>query len=196
MVSQNNEAEVLLNYFKEYKGTLLSLGENDGKTFSNSFNLIKAGWGGDLVEPIYKPYSEMKLLHNPNDNVRCHNFGISTQNEVRNIFSPDDTLIASLIESEVQKWNTPYNQIKCQFYDFETAKTLFKYQKFDFITIDCEGMDYEILQQMNLSELGCKCICVEYSGNQMALALIRAYCESHGLKNEILLNFENIILTV
>ena len=44
--SQNNEQNIILNYFKNYKGTLLDLGANDGITFSNSYAdliiLIKA----------------------------------------------------------------------------------------------------------------------------------------------------------
>lgn len=196
MVSQNNEADVVINYFNGYVGSLLSLGENDGKTFSNSYDLIQLGWSADLVEPIYKPYYAMKTLHESNPKVKCHNFGISSQNEVRNIFSPEDTLIASLIESEVKKWNTPYSQVECQFYTYKTAYKKFNNIKFDFITIDCEGMDLEILRQIDLLNLGCKCICVEYSGNQETLKAIREYCALDGLKKELLLNFENVILAV
>lgn len=195
MVSQNNEAEVVINYFNGYVGSLLSLGENDGKTFSNSYDLIQLGWSADLVEPIYKPYYAMKTLHESNPKVKCHNFGISSHNEVRNIFSPEDTLIASLIESEVKKWNTPYSQVECQFFDFYTAHERFINNVFDFITIDCEGMDLEILRQIPL-RFGCKCVCVEYSGNQETLKAIREYCGEHGLKKELLLNFENVILAV
>lgn len=196
MVSQNNEAEVVINYFNGYVGSLLSLGENDGKTFSNSYDLIQLGWSADLVEPIYKPYHAMKTLHESNPKVKCHNFGISSQNEVRNIFSPEDTLIASLIESEVKKWNTPYSQVECQFYTFDRAFKKFRNLWFQFITIDCEGMDLEILKQIDLLDLGCKCICVEYSGNQENLKAIREYCALDGLKKELLLNFENVILAV
>ena len=195
MVSQNNEAEVVINYFNGYVGSLLSLGENDGKTFSNSYDLIQLGWSADLVEPIYKPYYAMKTLHESNPKVKCHNFGISSQNEVRNIFSPEDTLIASLIESEVKKWNTPYSQVECQFYTFERAFKKFRNMWFQFITIDCEGMDLEILKQIDLLDIGCMCICVEYSGNQETLKAIREYCGEHGLKKELLLNFENVILS-
>ena len=196
MVSQNNEAELVINYFNGYVGSLLSLGENDGKTFSNSYDLIQLGWSADLVEPIYKPYYAMKTLHESNPKVKCHNFGISSQNEVRNIFSPEDTLIASLIESEVKKWNTPYSQVECQFYTFKTAYERFKNLCFEFITIDCEGMDLEILKQLPLGFLGCQCICVEYSGNQDNLQAIRSYCAQYDLKNELALNFENVILAV
>lgn len=197
MVSQNNEAEVVLNYFNGHVGSLLSLGENDGKTFSNSYDLIQAGWSADLVEPIYKPYYAMKTLHESNPKVKCHNFGIASQDEVRNIFSPEDTLIASLIESEVKKWKTPYSQVECQFYTFSTAYLLkFWNKRFDFITIDCEGMDLEILKQINLNDLRCRCICIEYSGNQDNLQAIREYCANHGLTKDLALNFENVILAI
>jgi hypothetical protein len=35
------------------------------------------------------------------------------------------------------------------------------------ISIDIEGMDYEILSQMNLDELGCKILCIEFNGLEM-----------------------------
>lgn len=196
MVSQNNEAEVVLNYFNGYVGSLLSLGENDGKTFSNSYDLIQAGWSADLVEPIYKPYYAMKTLHESNPKVKCHNFGIASQNEVRNIFSPEDTLIASLIESEVKKWNRPYSQVECQFYTFSTAYERFKNIFFNFITIDCEGMDLEILKQIPFHKTNTSCICVEYSGNQENLKAIREHCGHFGLTKELALNFENVILAI
>lgn len=34
---------------------------------------------------------------------------------------------------------------------------------FDFINIDAEGADYSILEQIDLSLVGCRCLCVEYN---------------------------------
>jgi len=54
--SQNNEQEIIENFFKrqENEGSdlvLLSIGENDGKTLSNSLACIERGWRATLVEP-------------------------------------------------------------------------------------------------------------------------------------------------
>jgi len=38
-------------------------------------------------------------------------------------------------------------------------------KKFDFISIDCEGLDGDILEQIDLTETSC--VCIEWNGNEM-----------------------------
>jgi hypothetical protein len=58
MYSQNHEDDIILMYFKskvypleiaKHEFTLLEIGANDGKTFSNSLRLIEAGFKAVLV---------------------------------------------------------------------------------------------------------------------------------------------------
>ena len=53
MYSQNHEDDIVLNFFQntESNKTVLEIGANDGKTFSNSLLLIENGWKAHLVEP-------------------------------------------------------------------------------------------------------------------------------------------------
>ena len=44
MYSQNNEEQVILDYFGNKIGNLLDIGANDGITLSNSRKLIELGW--------------------------------------------------------------------------------------------------------------------------------------------------------
>jgi hypothetical protein len=51
-------------------------------------------------------------------------------------------------------------------------------EKFDIISIDIEGMDYEVLSQMNLDELGCKILCIEFNGLECGTKIfIIQYCK-------------------
>jgi hypothetical protein len=95
------------------------------------------------------------------------------------------------------KWTTVTHEVvPVQFYTFADALQQFMVKRFDFITIDAEGMDFEILHQMNLTDLGCKCICIEHNSTPQIADKMKAYCSIFGLTNELLRNGENIILAL
>jgi hypothetical protein len=52
-------------------------------------------------------------------------------------------------------------------------------QSFNIISIDIEGMDYDVLIQMNLTELDCKVLCVEFNGKDMQKYV--DYAQLHGM---------------
>lgn len=60
----------------------------------------------------------------------------------------------------------------------------------DFITIDIEGMDYAVLSQLDLTEHECKCLCVEWNGQDEDK--FTDYAAKHGL-TLISKNPENLI---
>ena len=61
--SQNNEQKHILEFFNGKKGTLLSIGENDGQTYSNAYALIQLGWISALVEPSEIAFNKLKELY-------------------------------------------------------------------------------------------------------------------------------------
>lgn len=56
------------------------------------------------------------------------------------------------IEVKVYRWLTFYNRLKIK--------------KFDFISIDVEGLDCDILEQMDMEALGVQLVCIEFNGHQ------------------------------
>lgn len=192
--SQNNEAEVVINYFGAFVGNVLDIGANDGITFSNSYDLIQRGWSAMLVEPCPEPFERLKVVHAKKPVVYA-NCAIGTVTEKKMMYVPDDTLIASADKQQVETWKHAAGNTKevetvfLSWPDFCAHSPLF--EGYDFISIDAEGSDWDILQQMNLTEMGCKCICIEHSGN---FDNIKNYCAQFGLTKELLRNGENIIL--
>jgi len=85
--SQNNEEDIILKYFGDFKGHLLDIGANDGVTLSNSRKLMETGWTGDFVEPSDKPFVKLSTLY-PN----CHKVAISTENGLTNLYDSDSHL--------------------------------------------------------------------------------------------------------
>lgn len=179
---QNNEDELINNliiskYGKDFKGTILDLGANDGITLSNSRFFIENGWSGVLVEAGKLPYD--KLMKNILPKTIAINSAIGNQNgnltfyESKNLLNANDVgLVSSLVSNETQRWRnagigfTEY-QVECFTWESFIDKFHLKNQNFDIISIDIEGMDYEVLTQMNLTELDCKVLCVEFNGKEI-----------------------------
>lgn len=178
--SQREEEIVILNYFEGFTGHLLSLGENDGITFSNALALIERGWSADLVEPCGPVFEKLTNLHSKNFGVWIHNVAVGSNNGRQKFYESgslinghDYALVSTLLESETERWkkvNAPgqhevqYRETEVNVVDFRTLLHTTQQKNFDFITMDIEGMELEVLRQMDFSNLGCKMICVEYNG--------------------------------
>ena len=105
-------------------------------------------------------------------------------------------LLSSLKESELKRWGdrVSFTETKVQsltFQDFLKNESL-ENIKFDFISIDAEGVDWEILEQIDLTKIGCQCLCVEWNGIIDLYTKMTKYCEGHGMKL-ISKNPENLI---
>src|SRR5687768_5951564 len=78
--SQNNEQQIILNYFQNqtFKDlAVLDLGANDGITLSNSYAILSLGASGDLVEPSPTVFPKLNDLYKNNPNVKCHNVALT-----------------------------------------------------------------------------------------------------------------------
>lgn len=174
MYSQNKEEEVILNYFGNTTGVFLDLGANDGVTFSNTRALAELGWCGVLVEP--SPQAFHRLKSNYDEKKGCFYFypyAIGTKNGKVTLYESgqlvnkgDVALVSTLIEKETDRFKsvTSYTPIDVDCFRWKTFKNRLYKEEFDFISIDIEGLEYEVIQQMDLSKT--KLICIETNGNQ------------------------------
>lgn len=198
MYSQGQEEKYITEYFKDYKGTVLDIGANDGKTFSNSLRLIELGWKAYLIEPSKKAFEKLTSLHRDNKDVECLPVAIGTSN-VKAILAEsgwhlhhksDIALLSTLVPKEKERWDkVSFTDQECEVMDFKTFTDLIGETKFDFITIDAEGMDWEILTQINLTDV--KMVCVET--NSIETEKYIDYCKRFGMKL-VYKNAENIIM--
>jgi FkbM family methyltransferase len=193
--SQNKEDIVIQNYFAGYVGRLLSIGENDGMTLSNSRALIEHGWEADLVEPSPSAYAMLEMLYKGSDKVKTHKLAIADKNGSVELHDMglhlgvgDTSLLATIIPSERSRWaGVEFKPVKVK------AVTYAKFTKgkpsYDFISIDAEGMDLYILQQIDFSNV--KCICVEWNNDKTTYAAMRSVVPARF--KEIYVSLENII---
>jgi len=201
--SQNGEDLVVKSYFGDFKGTLLSIGENDGIKFSNAFALIRSGWEALLVEPSNNVFPELKELHTLNDKVICVQVAIGNENGevafydsgIEEIHGGAKSLLATMSVPDKAKWEkvVDFTETKVNVVTFKELLKTTSYKTFDFISIDAEGFDVDILKQMDLVYLQCKAVCIEHNGNENALKEIEDICRAAGLNNQLLKNAENII---
>lgn len=201
--SQNGEQKFILDWFhNKPSGNVLDIGANDGMTFSNSLALIESGWGGYLFEPSEIAFKLLKLLHMGRTNVHCLNYGIGNDNGTFDYYDSgehvghgDSSLISTFKIEELKRWEGS------KFYNFEkkTAelKTFLRFQhenpeatKFKFITIDIEGLDFDVLTQIDLTDVGCEMLIIETNGKDNFKYI--EYCSSH-MMTLVYKNHENLI---
>jgi len=192
MYSQNNEEEIVLNYFNDNVGTFLDLGAYNGIDLSNTRALVEKGWQGVLVEP--HPQIFRKLEENCKEFKGVHLFecAIGEQDGTFEL-NANDTYYSTLKESEIERWKSEYKFSKttCSVLTFKKLLDLSIIKTFDFISIDCEGVDYEILTQINLDEVCCKMICIETNGVETQKYI--NYISNFGF-NVVAINAENLIM--
>ena len=193
MYSQNREEEIILKHFKNFKGTFLDLGAYDGVDLSNTRALTELGWAGVCIEP--NPVIFERLC----DNLKAFNkvieykFALGTENKTVTM-QMNDSYYSTVKQSEVDRWrgSFKFESAEVQMLDFKSFLEFSKYKTFDFISIDCEGLDYEILAQINLDEVECKMVCVETNSKETD-KYINYISKFEGFK-VISINSENLIM--
>lgn len=205
MYSQNQEEQYILNFFAgQQPGTLLDIGANDGKTFSNSLALIEKGWSAALVEPSYWAFEKLQKLHGKNDKVRlfkcaignCAKSYLATLHE-SGAHLPDGSdyaLLSSLKQEETLKWKgVSFTQTQTRVYPFRELRQEIGACNLDFITIDSEGMDIEILKQIDLSHT--KILCIEWNSIEKSKDEILNYTDLFNMNKVIYQSPENLLIT-
>lgn len=202
MYSQNAEEEVILRYFGDFKGTFIDIGANDGVTLSNTRALAERDWCGVLVEPSPTAFRRLKQLYGSAKKgcfylyevaLGNHN-GPSTLHDSGTLLKTGDTsLVSTLVEEEKKRFQAvlTYEPVAVKTFRWKTFLNRCSLKKFDFVSIDCEGLDLDILIQMDLSDV--KCLCIEHNGHELLKQAYTEYCAKFGLTRLLYTSAENLI---
>lgn len=213
--SQSGEQVVITRYFTgRPRGTLLSVGENDGEIFSMSRALMLDGWRGVLVEP--SPTAFARLSHLYQDRIEVHDstdvdclpFATCVQAAITTSDGPIDlydsgthlkkgdvALLSTTVPAEMDRWKKSGEQFTKTSVRGITFATLMKeagVNHFDFISIDAEGADWSILRQINLEDVGCQLLCIEYNQRAVDAMSFTNYARNFGMKLHAR-TYENLI---
>lgn len=173
--SQNNEQEEIVKYFTSKEGTTFcDIGANDGVTLSNTRRLAELGWSGVFVEPSPKAFAKLKenyatLAAEPG-RFYFYNFALGNSNAKVKMWDSgphlnkgDHGLLSTLNEDEKKRWTGQhYDEIEVQCFRWKTFLNRLLLKEFDFISIDAEGNDLNILRQIDLRPTSA--VCVEWNG--------------------------------
>lgn len=177
--SQNNEQQVILDYFSHKGitcGKCLEIGAFDGENFSNTRALMLSGWSGVFVEPsafsftklfeMYKMYPRKAELINlavvPEDQLDGSPLLVFHE-------APHSAVSSSMRDhttlrfKEINEDGDMVNPRKVYVAKIGMKEILNKFGPFDMINIDVEGYSANLAMQdwFDPREYGCKLLCIE-----------------------------------
>lgn len=205
--SQYGEDLVIHDYFKGSSGHFLDIGANDGVTFSNTWKLSMNGWSGTYVEGSPFVFERLKENCAGKDAqfLRCFLSGERADKTLyRNIVLHDDSIppkrsdLLTTIDEEcylrTRDWGE-FELMEVECHPFSDIEPDLRFETYRMISIDIEGLDYEVLSQIDLSKYGTEMVVAEYAGDEAVRRTISDYCASHGIGDVIFDNRVNIVLT-
>ena len=148
----------------DYRGFYVDVGTNDPIRFNNTYKFYKQGWRGINIEPDINAYKKIKKIRSKDINI---NIGIDeAKGEIEYYYFVPNTLNTfSKIEAD--------NYISQGYKLIKTEKILVRRLEdvlnqylpagvqIDFMSIDTEGFDINVLNSMNISKFKPKFICIE-----------------------------------
>jgi FkbM family methyltransferase len=200
--SQEDEQAHIVSFFRGDRGTFLDIGAYDGISGSNTYRLVELDWWGVCIEPSPGCFARLQSAHRNHRRVRLLPYCIgSTDREVA--FWDHGSGIASaspaFVERQQRAARSAYpplellwDQIAVRMISVKTLLSMIpEFEWFDFVSIDAEGMDLEILQQLPLDPLEVKLICIEVAGRDREVA--RAYLRPRGFRT-VYENMANLLV--
>ena len=165
--SQEGEDLFLIEFFKnKSEGFYVDVGAFHPFRINNTYALYKKGFRGINIDISATSIDFFNLARSDDINL---NIGASNKFENKIFFSKKNlsfhnTFSKSLAESKIQ--NEPFKKkyyIECKPLTQIIDDTKFSNKKIDFLNIDAEGHDYEVLQGLDLKKYSPKIICIEIS---------------------------------
>lgn len=156
---QTGEDYIIWKAFDEKtKGFYVDVGAADGKRFSNSYFFEKQGWDGICVEPNREFF---ELLKNKRKNSICVNCAVGCYNGTVDFYEKglnSSVNIDEYIESRKSAnrlsgiQTSDYNKVQIQVRTLNDILEENNVTNIDFITIDVEGFELEVLKGFNLAK--------------------------------------------
>jgi len=161
--SQNLEEEIILQHFGDTKGTFLDIGAFDGVKLSNTRALAEKGWKGVLIEPSLFTFPELEKNYEGMEGFQLYNFAIGDGEPT--VFYDNKNGLGTTKKSELDRWKGHGQEYTLSMVKTTPFKSFFAENPADYlmISLDAEGMDYEILTEMDLNLLGCQMLVVEWN---------------------------------
>ena len=150
----------ILKEFKNQKGFYVDVGCHHPTRLNNCHLLYKKGWRGINIDISEFSIKLFNLVRTKDINI---NRAVSLEQKKVKFYY--DKLISLYISLNKRKELDRYKEILSDTLTNIIDQTKFKDKKIDFLSIDTEGKDFEVLQSLNFERYDPKYICVEIHSN-------------------------------
>jgi|TARA_B110000211_G_C13941470_1_gene491866 FkbM family methyltransferase len=170
--SQNQEDLFINNYFKEKNnGFYIDIGCYHPIKYSNTALLYNRGWRGINIDMNQTSIDLFNIFRKRDKNICA---AISNQNKKAvmyfdHLFSPINTLdknFSNIASKKISFNHHTEKKIYTQKFNEVIQKHNINIKQIDFINIDVEAHDLEVLEGIDLSIFNAKMICIEIANNQ------------------------------
>lgn len=166
--SQDGEDMILKSFFennKHYKGFYVDVGAHHPIRYSNTYFFYRKGWRGINIEPTPTAIRPFKILRSRDINL---NVGVAGINDSLTFYCFNEPALNTFTEEVALKVDksAKYKIIKkVRVEVFPLREILNQYVpegvKIDFLSIDVEGLDFEVLQSNDWNKFSPEYLLVE-----------------------------------
>jgi FkbM family methyltransferase len=185
--------QIIRQYFPEKQnGKCIEIGATDGIHFSNTYHFELNNWECLCVEPVPETFAKLK-----NNRKNCLNLAISSQNmdsvnfelfTIQNVEQPHSAMsgleVDEILVNDLKKHypTIERNTIKINTKRLDWCiENYFNYDEIDFISIDTEGSEIDVLKSFNVNNYNLKLLILE---NNYNLSDIENYLKNYGWKKD------------
>lgn len=182
--SQMGEDLIIDKYLgNKKKGFYIDIGANDPNRYSNTKRFYDRNWSGLNIEPEPSSYNKLCRFRKRDINL---NIGAGNINESKDfyVFIPSSLSTFSSMEKERYIKQGYHFVKKIKISVWKTEKIFEKYvrEKIDFLSIDVEGWEKQVLEGNNWLKFRPKVICIESSKHVPPLGKIGTHTNYQILK--------------
>lgn len=173
------------NIFKGYKnGFFIDVGAHNGKSINNTLYFEENNnWTGINIEPIEKVYNDL-IINRPNCiNINCAVCNNDGETEflcntgytemisgIKNTFDPRHM---ERLKNENKKYGSSTEIIKVKTKKLETICDLNKISHINYLSIDVEGAEFEVIKSINFDKVFIDVIGFENNYNDSSMPIIK-----------------------
>lgn len=157
--AQDGEEMYLKERFLRQKtGTYIDVGANHPFRFSNTYWAYKKGWRGINIEPDIMNYRLLCNARKDDININC---GISDVETEVDYYIFKENALNTFVKAEIRHMDNLQDIRKISMKRLDSIMNQYNMYNFDFIDIDVEGMELNVLNSIDWNKASIGCILVE-----------------------------------
>ena len=191
--SQFGEEKFILSFFdKEYKGKFVDIGCFHPTRYNNTYTMYKSGWRGINIDlnPLTIELFNFARVKDININA-----AISDQEETKKLYFVDELNTQNTLEANHLSFLKNHHNLKEEEISLQEIKTKrldkildnYDYKDIDFMNIDVEGHELNILNSIDFLKYNIKFICIEMIDHNDQAKLINKKLNAILIKNDYFL---------